>query len=96
MVAVIITRSTNLNYPEVLVELTQAFSEHGIRVLLFTIERESDTNDVLEQLLQYQVDGVVTAAMLSADELELLSNAQIPVVFYNRSPKDGSVSTVRW
>ena len=95
MVGVIISRMTNLNYPEVLVELTNAFSAHGIRVLLFTIERESDTADVLDQLLQYQVDGVVTAAMLSPSQMELLSNAKIPVVFYNRSPKDGSVCAVR-
>ena len=60
MVAVLISRMTNLNYPEVLVQLTQAFSERGIRVLLFTIERESETPSVVEQLLQYQVDGVVT------------------------------------
>lgn len=95
MVAVVITRMTNLNYPEVLVQLTQAFSEQGVRVLLFTIERESETRAVLEQVLQYQVDGVVTAAMLSADDLTLLSAARIPVVFYNRSPRDGSASTVR-
>ena len=37
MVAVVITRQTNLYYPEVLVQLTQRFSECGIRVLLFTL-----------------------------------------------------------
>lgn len=95
MIAVIITRMTNLNYPEVLVQLTQAFSEEGVRVLLFTIERESETSAVIEQLLQYQVDGVVTAAMLSTNDLDLLAGSQIPVVFFNRSPKDGSVSAVR-
>ena len=95
MVGVIIPRMTNLNYPEVLVELTQAFSQHGIRVLLFTIERERETSAALEQLLQYQVDGVVTAAMLTREQLIVLEKARIPVVFYNRSPKDGSVSAVR-
>lgn len=95
MVGVIIPRMTNLTYPEVLVALTRAFSEHGIRVLLFTIERESETTSALEQLMQYQVDGVVTAAMLEPEQLKLLENSKIPVVFYNRSPKDGSVSAVR-
>ena len=95
MVGVIIPRMTNLNYPEVLVELTQAFSLHGIRVLLFAIERESDTSAALDQLLQYQVDGVVTAAMLTSQQIQLLDRAKIPVVFYNRSPKDGTVSAVR-
>lgn len=95
MVAVIITHMTNLNYPEVLVELTQAFSNEGIRVLLFTIERESETTQVLDQVLQYQVDGVVTAATLTTEQTQMLEHAAIPVVFFNRSRKDGSVSAVR-
>ena len=32
MVAVVISKLTNLYYPEVLVQLTQRFSEHGVRV----------------------------------------------------------------
>ena len=95
MVAVLISRMTNLNYPEVLVQFTQAFSERGIRVLLFAIERESETPSAVEQLLQYQVDGVVTAATLQTPQLELLDRAGIPVVFYNRSLRDGRVSAVR-
>jgi DNA-binding LacI/PurR family transcriptional regulator len=92
MIAVIITHMTNLNYPEVLVELTQAFSNEGIRVLLFTIERESETTGVLDQVLQYQVDGVVAAATLSAKQTRLLEQADIPVIFFNRSLKNGE----RW
>ncbi|RPG46527.1 MAG: LacI family transcriptional regulator [Gammaproteobacteria bacterium TMED134] len=95
MIAVIITHMTNLNYPEVLVELTQAFSNEGIRVLLFTIERESETTGVLDQVLQYQVDGVVAAATLSAKQTRLLEQADIPVIFFNRSLKNGEVSAVR-
>lgn len=95
MVAVVISKMTNLYYPEVLVQLTQRFSERGVRVLLFALERESDTESVLEQILQYRVDGVLTAAMLSARQLEALENAHIPVVFYNRTLKDQLVSSVR-
>ena len=53
MVAVVISKLTNLYYPEVLVQLTQRFSERGVRVLLFALERESDTAEVLEPMLQY-------------------------------------------
>ena len=85
MVAVVISKLTNLYYPEVLVKLTQRFSEHGVRVLLFALERESDTESVIEQMLQYRVDGVLTAAIFTPDQLKTIGNAQIPVVFYNRS-----------
>ena len=95
MVAVVISKLTNLYYPEVLVQLTQHFSEHGIRVLLFALESEGDTSTVLEQMLQFRVDGILTAAMFTADQLETIENAHIPVVFYNRTLPDQLVSSVR-
>lgn len=95
MVAVVISKLTNLYYPEVLVQLTQRFSERGIRVLLFALERESDTGLVLEQMLQYRVDGVVTAAMFTPEQLRTIESAGIPVVFYNRTSKERLVSSVR-
>ncbi len=95
MVAVVISKVTNLYYPEVLVQLTQQFSEHGVRVLLFALEREGDTGTVLEQMLQFRVDGILTAAMFSPEQLNTIENAGIPVVFYNRTLKDQLVSSVR-
>ncbi len=95
MVAVVISKLTNLYYPEVLVQLTQRFSERGVRVLLFALERESDTGRVVEQMLQYRVDGVLTAAMFTPEQLETIESAEIPVVFYNRTSKERLVSSVR-
>ncbi len=95
MVAVVISKLTNLYYPEVLVQLTQRFSEHGVRVLLFALERESDTATVLEQMLQYRVDGILTAALFTPEQLRTIAGAHIPVVFYNRSSRDQLVSSVR-
>ncbi len=95
MVAVLISVQTNLYYPEVLVELTQRFSERGVRVLLFALEHEGDIESTLEQVLEYQVDGVVTAAMLSPQQLGVIENAEIPVVFFNRTLPDTLVSSVR-
>jgi DNA-binding LacI/PurR family transcriptional regulator len=95
MVAVVISRQTNLYYPEVLVQITQRFSEHGIRVLLFALEHEGDIDSVLDQILQYQVDGVVTAAILSSEQLDTVENAGIPVIFYNRTLPEKLVNSVR-
>lgn len=95
MVAVVISRMTNLYYPELLVQLTREFSHHGIRVLLFTLEHEGEIDSVLEQMLQYQVDGIVTAAMLSPEQLALIHEAGIPVALYNRRSRDGLASAVR-
>ncbi len=95
MVAVVISQQTNLYYPEVLVRLTQKFSERDIRVLLFALEHEGDIEPVLEQMLQYQVDGMVTAAMLTEAQLRKIENAGIPVIFYNRTLPETLVNSVR-
>jgi DNA-binding LacI/PurR family transcriptional regulator len=94
MVAVVISQQTNRFFPEVLVELSRGFSERGIRVLLFTLENESDIDTVLEQILQYQVDGVVEAARLSSEQVDLIEKRGVPFVFYNRSLRDRPVNAV--
>ena len=69
MVAVIVS---NLNfYPEVVSELSARFTERGVHVLLFTLDHESDVSRTLEQVWQYQVDGVVAAAHLSPQEIAI-------------------------
>lgn len=95
MVAVIISQQTNLYYPEVLFQLTQRFSERGIRVLLFTLAHEGDIDSILDKIVQYRVDGIVTAAMLSAEQVKTIENAHIPVIFYNRTLREVLVNSVR-
>ena len=94
MVALVISQQTNQYFPEVLVELSRGFSDRGIRVLLFTLEHESDVDRVLEQILQYQVDGVVEAARLSSEQVDLIEQSGVPFVFYNRSLSDRPVNAV--
>lgn len=94
LAGVVISKMTNLYYPEVLVELTQRFSERGVRVLLFALERESEIDSILDQILEYQVDGVITAARLSSKQIALFKDAGTPIIFYNRTIADASVNSV--
>ncbi|WP_188109757.1 LacI family DNA-binding transcriptional regulator [Pseudohalioglobus sediminis] len=92
MVAVIVS---NLNfYPEVVSELSARFTERGVHVLLFTLDHESDVSRTLQQVWQYQVDGVIAAAHLSPDEIATFVERDIPLVFYNRSYEDVQVCSV--
>ena len=92
MVGVIIS---NLNfYPEVLSELSRRFTERGVHVLLFTLDHESDVGRVLDQVWQYQVDGVVVAAQLEPEEIAQFEERNVPLVFYNRSYQGIPVSSV--
>lgn len=94
LVAVLISNLTNLYYPEVLSELSQRLSAHGVRVLLFTLPHESDIDATLEQIWQYRVDGVIAAARLSVAQVELFAARDTPLVLYNRYLLEKPVNAV--
>ena len=59
MIAVIISSRANVNFPEVLAQLNKHIAEKNKRVLLFTLDDAEQLETVIEQILAYQVDGVV-------------------------------------
>ncbi len=94
LVAVIISNLTNLYYPEVLAELTRRLSERGVRVLLFTLEAESEIDATLDQVWRYRVEGAIIAARLSPEQLREFARRRVPVVLYNRFGEGEAVSSV--
>jgi DNA-binding LacI/PurR family transcriptional regulator len=94
LAGVLISNLTNLYYPEALSEVSQSFSRHGVRILLFTLPHESDVDLVLDQLWQYRVDGVIAAARLSGDQVTQFEQRHIPLVFFNRYLKDRPANAV--
>ena len=63
-------------------------------MLLFITETE-DADELLVELLRYQVDGIVMASThLSSGLAQQIAQARIPVVMFNRSSRAGSISTV--
>ena len=94
LVAIIISNLTNLYYPEVLSQLTERLSTRGIRVLLFTLQAESDVDAMLGQVWSYRVDGAIVAARLSADQLRDFARRRVPIVLYNRYGEGEPVASV--
>lgn len=94
LVAVVISNLTNLYYPEVLAELTRRLSDRGIRVLLFTLQAESDVDAMLDQVWRYRVDGAIIAARLAPEQLREFAKRGVPVVLYNRFGEGEAVSSV--
>ena len=94
IVAVIISDLTNLNYPEVLSHLSLRLSEKNVRILLFTLSRESDVDQALDQVWRYQVDGIIAAAQFTQAQIEACNDRGIGLVFYNRVYADDHVSSV--
>ena len=94
LVAVLISNLTNLYYPEVLAEITRRLSDHGIRVLLFALQAESDVDAMLDQVWRYRVDGAIVAARLSQEQLGDFARRRVPLVLYNRFGEGLAVPSV--
>ena len=94
IVGVLITQLTNLNYPQILSELNRKFDEKDIHILLFTLDKESDVDKVLEKVWQYQVDGIIAAAQFTNTQISACQDRNIPLVFYNRLYPQNTVSSV--
>ncbi|MEM1089649.1 MAG: LacI family DNA-binding transcriptional regulator [Pseudomonadota bacterium] len=92
--AVVISTNTALYFPEILVGLNQHLASRGVRALLFTLEQESEIDLLLDQVLQYQVDGMIVAARLSNRQIDAIEQRRVPFVLYNRSFRDRQVNAV--
>ena len=94
MIAVVMSNLQNQFYPVVVETLSQRLQKDGYHVLLFISETE-DADELLLELLRYQVDGIVMASThLSSGLAQEIADARIPVVMFNRTSNKGSISTV--
>ena len=86
MVGIVISNvTTNPFYPEVLDLLSRKFQEYGQKVMLFSVHRDQNLDDILPQLLEYQVDGIlITATTLSSEMAFECERWGTPVTLFNR------------
>jgi DNA-binding LacI/PurR family transcriptional regulator len=94
LVALIVSNLVTLHYPELLAELSRQFSLRGMRILLFSQPCESDIGDILSEVWQHQVDGVVVAACLSDQQVSEFERRQLPFVLFNRNLRDKNVNAI--
>ena len=70
--------------PEFTAILSQHMIDRGLNLLFFTLDRDADADRAIEQLWQYRVDGVISAAELSEDRIATLHERGLPLIFINR------------
>jgi DNA-binding LacI/PurR family transcriptional regulator len=84
IIGVVMSQLDNEFYPVVLEKLSQRLRQDGYHVLLFISDRR-ESDSVLAEILQYQVDGIVMAStVLSSALARDCANAGSPVVLFNR------------
>lgn len=92
IIGVVMSYLENQFYPVVLEKLSQRLQRDGYHVLLFIADTRQ-TDAVLAEILQYQVDGMVMASTAMSSALALrCEEAGIPVVLFNRTSR-GSENT---
>lgn len=95
MVAVIVSSRANVNYPEVLSQVSKQLAAQNKRVLLFTLDDPDGVDELFEQIWTFQVDGVIAlAAHFESHRLAQFQEHDIPVVLYNRNVPDAMANTV--
>lgn len=84
IVAVVITDQTTRHYPDILIQLGSGLQQLNQHLLLFTVADESGLAAALNQLLQYQVDGIVSCVSASRAQARSLRDRGVPLVLLNR------------
>lgn len=96
IIGLVVAYLDNYFYPEALEILSNSLQENGYHVLVFmTSNAAADIDSVVEEILDYQVDGIVAASIaMSSDLSQKCLLAGVPVVHFNRFEDDKGVSAV--
>ncbi|SEL36690.1 DNA-binding transcriptional regulator, LacI/PurR family [Roseovarius nanhaiticus] len=88
-VALVVGDILNPFYPATIEVMSQILFERGIRMIFHTIPEGKLVDDVLEQVLDYRVDGAIVASAVMSSRLgRACKAARMPVVHYNRIQAD--------
>jgi DNA-binding LacI/PurR family transcriptional regulator len=96
MIGLIVAYLDNQFYPVAVELLSRALQEKGYHILVFMAGNSTEKiAEVTGELLDYQVDGIITASVaISNDLTSRCAQAGIPVVMFNRGQDDVRLSEV--
>jgi DNA-binding LacI/PurR family transcriptional regulator len=95
MIGIVMAEITSPFYPYVLEKFTQRLHELGKRVLLFSTGPDGDVDETLQDVLRYQVDGLIVAnAMLSSELVSECAQRGTPLILFNRYVRGAQAGAV--
>lgn len=96
IIGLVVAYLDNQFYPLALERLSNALQAKGYHILVFTAANSRDGIDaVIRDLMDYQVDGIITASVaMTSDLTERCAAAGIPVVMFNRAQPGAGLSSV--
>jgi DNA-binding LacI/PurR family transcriptional regulator len=96
MIGLVVAYFENYFYPDALERLCNALEAKGYHVLVFMASQTaSNIEAVFQEILDYQVDGIICASVALSSELAARCEAAgVPVVLFNRAQDDDRLSAV--
>lgn len=96
IIGLVVAYLENYFYPEVVERLSKALQDQGYHVLVFISSIASENVDqITQEILDYQVDGIVLASANMSSELAARCHASgVPIVLFNRLQDDMRLSAV--
>lgn len=96
IIGLVVAYLENQFYPEAIERLSRLLQAQGYHVLVFMASNSvNEADEVMEELLDYQVDGIIAASVgMSNDLTQRCKAAGIPIVLFNRSQDDPRLSAV--
>lgn len=96
IIGLVVAYLENYFYPEVVERLSKALQDQGYHVLVFISSIAADSVDeITQEILDYQVDGIVLASANMSSELAARCHASgVPIVLFNRLQDDIRLSAV--
>ncbi|MEO1424477.1 MAG: LacI family DNA-binding transcriptional regulator, partial [Pseudomonadota bacterium] len=96
IIGLLVAYLENHFYPEAIERLSRLLQAQGYHVLVFMASNSvTEADEVMEELLDYQVDGIIAASVgMSNDLTRRCEAAGIPIVLFNRTQDDARLSAV--
>ena len=96
MIGLVVAYLDNQFYPLALERLSAALQEKGYHILVFLASNTADKiATVVQELMDYSVDGIITASVAMSNDLTARCAANgIPVVMFNRGQDGPGISSV--
>jgi DNA-binding LacI/PurR family transcriptional regulator len=96
IIGLVVAYLENQFYPVAIELLSRALQEKGYHVLVFMAENSTEkVPQVMQELLDYKVDGIITASVAVTNDLTARCRAAgIPVVMFNRGQDAAGLSEV--
>ena len=96
IIGLVVAYLDNYFYPEALELLSSALQKKGYHVLVFMAAKTAgNIDDIVDEILDYQVDGIIAASVAMSSELATRCGAAgVPIVLFNRTQDDKRLSAV--